>query len=728
MALIPAVGRKSFKNRSVIAMVYLSLILMGICMVVPFLITVTGSACNDFDYDRYHPLPRYLWSQRDRVVRALVPYFNTYRGWSQQLACQVPGVPEHWSSWSLAGRDIARVDQLGDALLEHARRNPEKLRRRAADYAEFAGNYPLADTAVYASQIDTVNFLRNYYTAQFQRNNPELDLSGRALRQAALRELNRAWGVPYESFFSVKFTREMNCPMDFQGYFPPLGDARFEGYLKFKEAVAQHQFTPGIESKFRDFLEDQKFPASPGTELFPVTADSPEPLRRQWDAFKREHAPASPAVPFAMRAVWYSFLSSEQVALDLGLPNGRRFEVADYNRLAGTDYRTLQETPFPVPDSFDEPIRKLWQEFLQERYPLRLASVRVTPELERKYRDYLKEGLKTLKIANSLLGTDCRSWEDFRLPATPPEGGSNEAKNRRDLWKNFVRMQPVEVKQFTSSEQAFQKLALAKYGSLAGINAAYGWDRKHIEEVFPPFIDAYLVTFLENETALAVGPVWSNYRIVFDYLCFNGNAVGVTALLIALTLIFTLTINPLAAYALSRFNLRGQDKIILFMLATMAFPTMVSAIPAYLLMRDLGMLNTLWALVLPGAANGMSIFILKGFFDSLPMELFEAATIDGANEFQIFRIVAMPLVKPILAINCLNAFIIAYNGWEWAMIICQDKEMWTIAVWLYQASIWWVNSPWIVSAGFIIASIPSLVVFLACQKIILRGIVIPTMK
>ena len=129
MALIPAVGRKSFKNRSVIAMVYLSLILMGICMVVPFLITVTGSACNDFDYDRYHPLPRYLWSQRDRVVRALVPYFNTYRGWSQQLACQVPGVPEHWSSWSLAGRDIARVDQLGDALLDHARRNPEKLRR-----------------------------------------------------------------------------------------------------------------------------------------------------------------------------------------------------------------------------------------------------------------------------------------------------------------------------------------------------------------------------------------------------------------------------------------------------------------------------------------------------------------------------------------------------------------------------------------------------------------------
>ena len=99
----------------------------------------------------------------------------------------------------------------------------------------------------------------------------------------------------------------------------------------------------------------------------------------------------------------------------------------------------------------------------------------------------------------------------------------------------------------------------------------------------------------------------------------------------------------------------------------------------------------------------MAIFILKGFFDSLPQELFEAATIDGAKEFQIFRIVAMPLVKPILAINCLTAFIGAYNGWEWALIICQDKKMWTISVWLYQASTWWAATPWVVSAGFVVA-------------------------
>jgi multiple sugar transport system permease protein len=155
---------------------------------------------------------------------------------------------------------------------------------------------------------------------------------------------------------------------------------------------------------------------------------------------------------------------------------------------------------------------------------------------------------------------------------------------------------------------------------------------------------------------------------------------------------------------------------------------MVSAIPGYLLMRDLGLLNTFVVLVLPGAANGMAIFILKGFFDSLPQELYEAATIDGASETQIFLMVAMPMVKPILAINCLTSFITAYNGWQWALIICQDKKMWTIAVWLYQASFWWKNMPWVVSAGFVVASIPIFIVFVSSQKIILRGIIIPSMK
>jgi len=269
---------------------------------------------------------------------------------------------------------------------------------------------------------------------------------------------------------------------------------------------------------------------------------------------------------------------------------------------------------------------------------------------------------------------------------------------------------------------------LGRYGDLAGINRAWGTDYHYVEEVFPPFDEAYAVTFAHNEWPMTFAPALNNYGVIASYLFRRSNALYVTLLLVALSILCTLTVNPFAAYALSRFNLRGQEAIILFLLATSAFPAMISAIPGYLLMRDLGLLNTFFALVLPGAASGMSIFILKGFFDSLPPELFEAATIDGAKEWQIFLYVTMPMVKPILAINMLTAFLSAYTGWEWALIICQNPRMWTLAVWMYQASQWWVDAPWIVSAGFIIISIPTLLVFLTCQKVILRGIIIPQMK
>ena len=111
----------------------------------------------------------------------------------------------------------------------------------------------------------------------------------------------------------------------------------------------------------------------------------------------------------------------------------------------------------------------------------------------------------------------------------------------------------------------------------------------------------------------------------------------------------------------------------------------------------------------------------------MPTELFEAATIDGASEMRIFFQVAMPLVQPILAVGMLNAFIAAYNGWEWALIVCQNQDMWTISVWTYQMYQTF-QQPGVSMAAFVITSIPVLLVFVFCQRVILRGIVLPQMK
>jgi multiple sugar transport system permease protein len=182
----------------------------------------------------------------------------------------------------------------------------------------------------------------------------------------------------------------------------------------------------------------------------------------------------------------------------------------------------------------------------------------------------------------------------------------------------------------------------------------------------------------------------------------------------------------LAAYALSRYNLPNQYKILLFLIATMAFPAVVTMIPNFLLLRDLGLLNTFAALLLPGMANGYAIFLLKGFFDSLPRELYEAAELDGASEWTKFWLITMNLSKPILAVIALGAFNAAYSNFMYAFILCQDRDMWTLMVWLYQLQQF--SGQGVVFASLIIAAIPTLLVFICFQNVILRGIVVPTEK
>jgi multiple sugar transport system permease protein len=299
------------------------------------------------------------------------------------------------------------------------------------------------------------------------------------------------------------------------------------------------------------------------------------------------------------------------------------------------------------------------------------------------------------------------------------------------VWSDFVRTSvPVREWQVrdTLPEKAFQELVLRCHGSLAKINAAYGLKLSRIEELTIPFGEALLVTFRHRERAFEIDGITGNYRAVIDYLFHRGDAVRNTLILVLLSALVTLTVNPLAGYALSRFRLRSTERLIVFCLATMAFPAAVSAIPGFLLLRDFGMLNTFAALVLPGAANGMTIFLLKGFFDSLPRELYEAATIDGAGEWTIFTVISLPLVKPILAVSLLNSFLAAYNGWEWAIVVCQDPRMWTVAVWTYQFYQALGGQQFVVMAAFVLNSLPVLLVFLFCQKIILRGIILPQMK
>lgn len=149
-------------------------------------------------------------------------------------------------------------------------------------------------------------------------------------------------------------------------------------------------------------------------------------------------------------------------------------------------------------------------------------------------------------------------------------------------------------------------------------------------------------------------------------------------------------------------------------------------IPNFLLLKQLNMLNTYWALVLPGMASGFSIFLLKGFFDSLPKELYEAGIIDGASEPRMFWQITVPLSKPIFAVIALQSFTAAYGAFMFAFLVCQNPKMWTMMVWLYELQI--TAPKYITMSALTVAALPTLLVFIFAQNIIMRGIILPSFK
>ena len=242
----------------------------------------------------------------------------------------------------------------------------------------------------------------------------------------------------------------------------------------------------------------------------------------------------------------------------------------------------------------------------------------------------------------------------------------------------------------------------------------------------PSFLSREYSVFREMRRPFMYEIITRNYRNVIDFMMVYGRAVFNTLIYIGLSILAALTVNPLAAYALSRFNLKSTYMILMFFLTTMAFPGAVTMIPNFLLLKHLHLLNTFWALLLPIAANGFSIFILKGFFDSIPREVYESALIDGAGEWTMFWRFTMALSKPILALITLGAFTAAYTAFMFALIICPDERMWTLMVWLFQLQQGAHQS--VIYAALVLAAIPTLLVFVFAQNTIMKGIVIPVEK
>ncbi|MBS1706648.1 MAG: carbohydrate ABC transporter permease [Armatimonadetes bacterium] len=379
-----------------------------------------------------------------------------------------------------------------------------------------------------------------------------------------------------------------------------------------------------------------------------------------------------------------------------------------------------------------------YQAWLQERFP----------DIDTLNKAYVEESVAFSTVVPPAELLDRRSWirpqgqkyQDWLIfKATLPAEYRIPIRATR-MWQEFARSKcegqfallPAEYK---GQAKAFEELAMPESGAwltefrdqslptrfLAGTVEDY-WNQLHPGGPMP--IGAYEKHFVEREQAAVKSEFASrNFRYVFNYMALNGRALLNTAIFCILVILTQLTVNPLAAYALSRYPIRASGRILIFLLATMAFPAEVAMIPSFLLLKHFNLLNTFWALVLPGAASGYMIFLLKGFFDSLPQELFESGSIDGAKDLTMLWKIALPLSRPVLGYLALLAFMGAYGAFMFAFLIVQDRSMWTLMVSIYQLQM--VAPKAVVMAALSLAAIPTLTVFLLAQRVIMRGIVLP---
>lgn len=180
--------------------------------------------------------------------------------------------------------------------------------------------------------------------------------------------------------------------------------------------------------------------------------------------------------------------------------------------------------------------------------------------------------------------------------------------------------------------------------------------------------------------------------------------------------VLVLFIVSFAAYGYTRLQFKGRDALFAVLLGTMMFPTVINLIPNFKIVDTLGWTNTFLAVIVPGAAGVYNIFLVRQFITGIPKELDESAVIDGANEFQIFYHIILPLIKPVLTVVALFSFTGSWNDFLWPSIVMSDVDKLPITPGLQLLQGQYLTYPGIGTVGALLALIPTFLLYLVAQK------------
>jgi len=222
-------------------------------------------------------------------------------------------------------------------------------------------------------------------------------------------------------------------------------------------------------------------------------------------------------------------------------------------------------------------------------------------------------------------------------------------------------------------------------------------------------------------------PTLVHYADLFGRLALGRYALN-SALVAAITTTCSLAINSAAGYGFAKMRFRGRDGTFRVLAAGLAIPTQVAMLPLFLLIKSMGLVNNYGGVIIPGLASIFGIFLVRQYALAIPDDLLDAARIDGAGEWRVFRSIVLPTIRPVLATLALWTFLATWNDFMWPLIVLSDDRKYTLPVALAGLAGEHAQDVELMMAGAVITVLPVLILFLMLQRYYVQGVMEGSVK
>jgi multiple sugar transport system permease protein len=222
-------------------------------------------------------------------------------------------------------------------------------------------------------------------------------------------------------------------------------------------------------------------------------------------------------------------------------------------------------------------------------------------------------------------------------------------------------------------------------------------------------------------------PTLQNYVDLFTRLNLARYLLNSTLVAVSATLI-SLIINSMAGYAFAKLRFTGRERVFQILLAALVIPGQVGMLPLFLLLKSMGLVNTIAGVIVPFMAGIFGIFMVRQYAMSIPDDLLDAARVDGAGEYRIFWNIVIPVIQPILVTLAVFTFLSAWNDFMWPLIVLSDDAKYTLPVALASLSGEHVQDTGLMMAGSVLTVLPVVVLFIVLQRAYIRGVMMGSVK